>query len=153
MSSPLDGSDTYAILGGLELPATTVLANGCFDVLHIGHVLHLEAASELGDELVVALTVDDCVNKPGQPIHNWNQRRDVLMALRCVDRVVPSRSCAEAVRWIRPSVLVKGIDYLDSDLLDEAKAACIEVGAQLHITNTPKFSSRDIIRRIKADVA
>lgn len=129
----------------------TVLANGCFDVLHVGHLRHLEEAKSLGDRLVVALTVDRSVNKgPGLPIHPWRDRAAMLLALRCVDEVVPSTTCYEAIRDIKPEIFVKGIDYLDSPLLEEARAACAEVGAKLYITNAEKMSSRDIIRRVKA---
>jgi len=128
----------------------TVLANGCFDVLHIGHLWHLREARGLGDRLVVSLTLDACVNKgPGLPINPWAHRAEMLLALRCVDDVVPTTSCYAAIRAVRPQVFVKGIDYIDS-LRDEARIACREVGAALHFTSAPKLSSGEIIRRMKA---
>lgn len=127
----------------------TVLANGCFDVLHVGHVKHLEAAKKLGDTLIVSLTLDEHVNKgPGLPIHTWEERAELLRGLRCVDEVVPSVDDCAAIRVIRPNVFVKGIDYEDSPLLDAAKAACDEVGAVLVVTQTPKWSSRAIVERL-----
>lgn len=129
----------------------TVLANGCFDVLHIGHIWHLEEARTFGDRLVVSLTLDAYVNKgPGLPINPWDHRAAMLRALRCVDAVVPSTSCHAAIRAVRPYAFVKGLDYADSELLDEARRACREVGAEMHITRTPKLSSGEIIRRMKA---
>ena len=127
----------------------TVLALGCFDILHIGHLKHLEAAKRLGDRLVIALTVDEHVNKgPGLPIHTWEHRAELLRGLRCVDEVVPSYGDCAAIRAIRPDVFVKGIDYVNSPLLDEAKQACEEVGAVLVVTQTPKWSSRAILERM-----
>jgi rfaE bifunctional protein nucleotidyltransferase chain/domain len=129
----------------------TVLANGCFDVLHVGHILHLEEARSLGGRLVVSLTLDSHVNKgPGLPINPWDHRAAMLRALRCVDDVVPTTSCYAAIRAVRPQVFVKGNDYEDSPLLHEALLACAEVGALLHITKSPKLSSGEIIRRMKA---
>ena len=128
---------------------TVVLANGVFDVLHLGHLKHLEAAKKLGDRLVIALTVDEHVNKgPGLPIHTWEKRAELLLGLRCVDEVVPSVDDCAAIRAIRPNVFVKGIDYEDSPLLDAARQACDEVGATLVITRTQKYSSRAILERI-----
>ena len=128
---------------------TVVLCNGVFDVLHVGHLKHLEAAKRLGDTLVIALTLDEYVNKgPGLPIHTWEQRAELLLGLRCVDEVVPSVDDCAAIRAIRPNVFVKGIDYEDSPLLDAASHACEEVGAVLCVTQTPKWSSRAILERM-----
>ncbi|MCR4297492.1 MAG: adenylyltransferase/cytidyltransferase family protein [Gallionella sp.] len=122
----------------------TVLANGCFDVLHAGHVLHLEAAAKLGDRLVVSLTLDEHVNKgPHRPINDWDSRALVLRALRCVSEVVPSTDGAEAVMTFRPDVAVKGIDYKDTQVIERMRAACALVGAKLVFTETPKMSFSD----------
>lgn len=129
---------------------TLVLANGCFDVLHIGHLWHLKAARRLGTYLIVALTEDAAVNKgPGRPIHQWEQRAELLRALRCVDLVIPSASSYAAIRQIRPHIFVKGVDYEDSPLLLEDRLACSEVGAILHITTTPKLSSSGILSTLE----
>lgn len=128
-----------------------VLANGVFDVLHAGHILHLQEAARLGDVLVVSLTEDAHVNKgPGRPVNAWGHRALVLRELRCVDVVVPSHNCAAAIRSIRPNIFVKGIDYAEVGLLSAAREACEEVGALIHITNTPKMSSTEIIRKAMA---
>lgn len=126
-----------------------ILANGCFDVLHVGHLKHLEAAKRLGTTLIVALTLDEHVNKgPGLPVHTWEQRAELLRGLRCVDDVVPCVDDCAAIRAIRPDVFVKGIDYADSPCLDAARQACDEVGAVLCVTHTPKWSSRAILERL-----
>ena len=128
-----------------------VLANGCFDVLHVGHLDHLEEAKSLGDRLIVSLTLDVYVNKvKGLPVNSWEDRKQMLLALKVVDAVVPSRHCWEAIYEVQPDIFVKGIDYLDSPDLNKARRACDEVGAKLYITNSTKQSSGEIIRRMKA---
>ena len=125
-----------------------VLANGCFDILHVGHVWHLEEARKMGARLVVSLTLDDHVNKgPGRPVYTWNERAAVLRALRCVDEVVPSRNAWEAIESVRPNVFVKGIDYADHGLLPE-RQACALVGAEIRFTRSPKLSASETIKKV-----
>lgn len=126
----------------------TVLCNGCFDVLHIGHVEHLNRAAELGDSLIVSLTVDNAVNKgPGRPINKWSDRAAVLLALRVVDGVIPTSSAVEAIRKVKPSVFCKGIDYSDGkQFTEDIAGACNETGAVLHFTYTAKRSVTQIIK-------
>lgn len=127
-----------------------VLANGCFDLLHPGHVAHLKAARAMGDRLVVALTEDRLVNKgPGRPLFTWTQRASMLRELRCVDEVVPSRTSAEAILAVRPALFVKGIDY-EGRLPQANVEACAQVGAEIRFTATPKMSATEIIREIRA---
>ena len=131
---------------------TVVLVNGCFDVLHVGHKRHLEAAKALADEvkLVVSLTLDKYVNKgPNRPIHSWAHRAELLLALRCVDEVIPSRTAVDAILKVRPDIFVKGIDYKDSPLLDQTIDACKKVGTKIHITKTKKLSSTAIYDRLR----
>lgn len=127
-----------------------VLANGVFDVLHVGHVWHLRWARMLGDRLVVALTADAFVNKgPDRPVHRWHHRAEMLKELRCVSEVVRSVTAVDAILRVRPDIFVKGIDYSAPELLAEERAACREVGAELRITPTTKLSSSEIIGRIR----
>ena len=122
----------------------TVMANGCFDVLHAGHVLHLDAAAKLGDRLVVSLTLDEHVNKgPRRPINDWASRALVLRALRCVSDVVPSVGGVESVKAYRPDIFVKGMDYKGTSIIEPVRAACALVGAKLMFTETPKMSFSD----------
>jgi len=95
---------------------TVVLTNGCFDILHAGHVAYLEEASRLGDRLVVAVNVDDTVRRlkgEGRPVNPLDSRLRVLAALACVDWVVPfSEDTPERlICRLRPDVLVKGGDH------------------------------------------
>ena len=158
VSTPREVNDAYGAAFVSSFPTVvvenpglvTVLANGCFDVLHAGHVRHLEAARAMGDRLVVALTVDVGVNKgAGFPVNGWSRRAEVLRSLRCVDEVVPSVTDVGAIMEVRPQVFVKGIDYTGSELLAAAMLACAEVGAELRITETEKMSSRAIVKTMR----
>ena len=129
-----------------------VLCNGCFDVLHAGHVAHLKQARSMGDRLIVSLTLDHAVNKgPGRPVNHWGDRAMALRELRCVDGVVPTESAAYAIRRVRPDIFVKGIDYAGGDkFTEDIEAACKAVGAELRYTDTPKMSATEIIKKAMA---
>ena len=92
-----------------------VFTNGCFDVLHRGHVEYLEASKKLGSRLVIGLNSDESVRrlKPDRPINNQDDRRAVLLALRCVDEVVifDEDTPCELIQRIKPDILTKGGDY------------------------------------------
>ena len=94
-----------------------VFTNGCFDLLHVGHVRSLEQARALGDRLVVALNSDASVRAqgkgPGRPIVPARQRAEVLAALACVDWVVPfgEPTPLRTIEALRPDVLAKGGDW------------------------------------------
>jgi rfaE bifunctional protein nucleotidyltransferase chain/domain len=95
---------------------TVVLTNGCFDILHVGHVTYLGQARTLGDRLVVGLNSDASVRAlkgPGRPINTEADRAAVLRALSCVDEVVvfDELTPERLIRDIRPDVYVKGGDY------------------------------------------
>lgn len=132
-----------------------VMANGCFDLFHSGHVAHLREARALGDVLIVTLTRDEAVKKSKglPPINNWEDRASVLRELRCVDQVLPSSTLAEAVLTVRPDILAKGIDYEDWQFSDAALKACEEAHTWIVITRSPKKSAIAIIaeaqRRVK----
>ena len=146
----LEGVDTYDLLGGIKpMHEVIVLVNGCFDVLHRGHVEHLIEASYMGDHLIVALTNDAKVNKgPGRPINTWHDRAHVLFALRMVDDVIATDNSVDAIRLIRPQVFVKGIDYAGGHrFTEDVEAACKEVGATLRYTTSPKRSATDAIAK------
>lgn len=100
---------------------TIVTTNGCFDVLHVGHLRLLRAAKTAGDVLVVAVNDDDSVSRlkgRGRPLVPLNDRMELLAALEPVDYVVPfSEDTPEAIlEAIRPDVHVKGGDYSEEDL-------------------------------------
>src|ERR1700730_6459091 len=91
-----------------------VHAHGTFDLLHLGHVRHLEAARKLGDVLIVTVTADRFVNKgPGRPVFNAELRPEMLATLEYVDWVAinDASDAVSAIECVRPSVYVKGQDY------------------------------------------
>ena len=91
-----------------------VLAHGCFDVLHSGHLLHLREARKLGDRLVVSITADEFIHKgPGRPIFDQYERAAALRELRCVDEVIISYCGGPeaSLRSVMPNIYVKGKEY------------------------------------------
>ncbi len=98
-----------------------VFTNGCFDILHVGHVHYLAQARALGDALVVGLNSDASVNrlKPGRPVNPDTSRAEVLAALAVVDfvSVFSEDTPYELIAFIRPDVLVKGGDWKKEDIV------------------------------------
>jgi len=132
-----------------------VLCHGVFDLVHMGHVRHLEAARAEGDVLVVTLTADRFVNKgPGRPIFGQEMRAEMLAALEYVDYVgINDASDAETVLdTIRPDVYVKGSDYenpeedITGKITDEREAV-ERHGGRLVFTRDITFSSSNLINR------
>ncbi len=115
-----------------------VFTNGCFDLLHVGHVRYLQAARALGEVLIVAVNGDDSVRAlkgPTRPVNPEHERAEVLAALACVDFVLifHSERITELVHHIRPQVYAKGGDYTVENLNAEERMALGEVGADIHI--------------------
>ena len=94
---------------------TVVFTNGCFDILHRGHVEYLEQSRALGDKLVVGINSDESVRqlKPGRPINKQEDRKAVLEALRCVDEVIifNEQRPLELINKVKPDIITKGGDY------------------------------------------
>ena len=122
-----------------------VMANGCFDMLHYGHLLHLEAAKKLGDVLWVSITDDAHVNKgTGRPIYPEEQRHALVKALKCVDHAIIVSGLLEALNIVKPSILVKGTDYRNG-LHEVHENYCKKHGIRITYTDTPKLSATDMI--------
>lgn len=131
-----------------------VQCHGCFDLLHIGHIRHLIAAKQAGDCLWVTVTPDRFVNKgPRRPVFSEQLRVEALRALSCVDNVslTESPTAAEAIRQIRPAVFAKGSDYSAATMDPGELAALADVGGQLVITETQKWSSTALLPQLQAD--
>ncbi len=131
---------------------TIAFANGCFDLLHVGHVRYLEAAAREADVLVVALNDDDSVRQlkgAGRPILSAADRAELVAALRCVDYVVvfPELTVGPLLEALRPDVHCKGTDYtVDSVPEREVVRA---YGGRTAIVGDPKdHSTRELLSRI-----
>ena len=131
-----------------------VFTNGCFDILHRGHITSLNEAKQLGDFLVVGLNSDDGVRRlkgDGRPINRLDDRAEVLAALSCVDAIAPfdEDSPVEIIRRIRPDVFAKGGDYT-AETLPEASVVR-ELGGEVQLLQfVPERSTTGIIRRIQS---
>ena len=115
-----------------------VFTNGCFDLLHVGHVRYLEQARALGDALLVAVNGDASVRAlkgPARPINPEQDRAEVLAALECVDfvTVFQSERVTDLAREIRPHVYAKGGDYTVESLNPEEVAALRAAGSEIRI--------------------
>lgn len=129
-----------------------VLTNGCFDILHAGHVAYLAQARALGDALLVAVNSDDSVRRlkgPGRPVHTAADRMFVLSALSCVDHVVAfvEDTPVRLVDRVRPDVYAKGGDY---DLADLPEAPVVRAyGGQVRLLPFVEgHSTTGILRRL-----
>ena len=129
-----------------------VLANGCFDLLHVGHVRYLQAARALGDALVVGLNSDASVRRlkgPGRPVMPAAERAELLAAVSGVDLVVvfEEDSADALIERLRPDVHAKGTDYTAQSVPERAAVAA--VGARVAIAGDPKrLSTKDLIATI-----
>ena len=137
----------------------TVATNGCFDILHVGHVQYLNEAKSLGDKLIVGLNSDRSVKKlkgESRPYNNEQNRAAVLSALRCVDEVVifDDISCEKFLMKAKPDIYVKGGDYIFEDLADCEKATIYKLqnlGYCKEVKILKKYkslSTTDIINRL-----
>ncbi len=128
------------------------LANGCFDLLHVGHVRYLRAAKQLGGRLVVGINSDESVRGlkgPGRPLMSAEERAEILAALQDVDAVVifSEPDVRALVREIRPDVQAKGTDYT-ADSVPEREVV-EECGGRVEIVGDPKdHSATQIIQSL-----
>ena len=131
---------------------TIAFANGCFDLLHVGHIRYLNAAAQEGDLLIVAINDDEMVRAlkgEGRPILTEADRAELVAALACVDYVIvfPEPTVGPLLEMIRPDVHCKGTDYtLDSVPERDVVRA---YGGRIAIVGDPKdHSTRDLLARI-----
>jgi rfaE bifunctional protein nucleotidyltransferase chain/domain len=121
-----------------------VLANGAFDLLHVGHLRYLEGAKELGDVLVVAVNSDESVRAAkgaGRPIIPEAERVELVLALRCVDYVVmfAEPDVRGVIRALKPDVHAKGTDYSEGSVPEREEVHAY--GGRVAITGDPKDHS------------
>ena len=126
MGEVLELNRLLETLSGLKAQNKTIITtNGCFDIIHAGHVRYLKQAKELGDILVVCLNSDDSVKKlkgPSRPLNSEDDRAEVLAALSSVDYVVifEQDTPSEILEQIKPHIHVKGGDYSEETLPESA---------------------------------
>jgi D-glycero-beta-D-manno-heptose 1-phosphate adenylyltransferase len=129
-----------------------VFTNGCFDIIHAGHVRYLKAARQLGDLLIVGLNSDSSVSLlkgPTRPINNQEDRAEVLAALAAVDYVIifGEQTAEKLIRVIKPDIYVKGGDYVVANL-PEAELIDNLGGEIVLIPEVQGRSSSNIIKKI-----
>ena len=133
-----------------KLKDAIILANGCFDLLHVGHVRYLRAAKNIGGRLIVAINSDESARNlkgEGRPLMPESERAEIVAALCDVDAVVifPEPDVRALVREIRPDVQAKGTDYT-VDTVPE-RDVVTECGGRVEIVGDPKdHSTTEIIR-------
>jgi rfaE bifunctional protein nucleotidyltransferase chain/domain len=132
-----------------------VATNGCFDLLHVGHVRYLQAARSLGDVLAVGVNGDQSARElkgPGRPLNNEHDRAEVLAALEDVDLVVifPELRATQFIEAAAPAVYVKGGDYTLETLNTEERGALQKVGADIRIVPFEKgFSTTRLLEQLR----
>jgi len=135
-----------------ETGKTVVFANGCFDLLHVGHIRYLEAARALGDLLVLGLNGDKSVRQlkgPGRPLMSQDERAEILAALECVDYLVvfDDPTAKEVLEILKPNIHAKGTDYTRESVPE--RDTVLSYGGSIAIAGDPKdHSTKDFIRQI-----
>ena len=136
--------------GGMRV----VLSQGCFDLVHLGHIRHFREARSKGDVLVVAVTEDEYVRKgPGRPLLTLWQRMEFLAELECVDFVVPSmtETAIPVLRALRPKVYIRGAEYEKDKAADPRLLAEQQVldgyGGEMAFSHDPLVLSSTRLQR------
>ena len=130
-----------------------VFTNGCFDLLHLGHIDYLTKAADLGDRLFIGVNTDASVNKlkgPHRPIQDENSRLHLLAALECVSAVMlfDEPTPYELIKTIQPDVLVKGSDYQPENIVGY-DVVTLKGGKVTTIDYLPGYSTSAIEQKIK----
>ncbi|MEO1050352.1 MAG: D-glycero-beta-D-manno-heptose 1-phosphate adenylyltransferase [Bacteroidota bacterium] len=132
-----------------------VFTNGCFDIIHLGHIDYLEKARNLGDRLIVALNTDASVSGlkgPSRPVVNEYARARVMSALEFVDAVTffSENTPYELIKMLKPDILVKGSDYLADNIVG-ADVVIDNGGQVLTVELVEGYSTSSIINKIKSN--
>lgn len=132
-----------------------VVTNGCFDLLHVGHVRYLQAARALGDALAVGVNGDGSVAQlkgKGRPINSERDRAEVLAALACVDfvAVFPETRATRFLEMAAPAIYVKGGDYTAETLNAQERAALEGSGTEIRILPFEKgYSTSGLLEKLR----
>src|SRR5437762_3133419 len=131
-----------------------VVTNGCFDILHVGHVTYLEAARSQGDALLVGLTSDRWVHDikgPGRPVNDENDRAAMLAALESVTAVCvfPDKTALNFLSRVKPEIYVKGGDYTLDTLVQEERRMLEQAGVKIVLLkHVPGKSTTGLLEKI-----
>jgi len=131
-----------------------VATNGCFDLLHVGHIRYLNAARELGDALIVGINGDQSVRElkgAGRPVNSERDRAEIVAALECVDLVAifPDVRATRFLELAAPDVYVKGGDYNQDTLNAEERRVLQKIGAKIDIVPFEHgYSTSDLLARL-----
>ena len=138
-----------------EKGKTIVFTNGCFDILHVGHLRYLQEAKKLGDIFIVAVNSDASVKElkgPTRPINNENDRQEMLAGLECVDYVTmfTEKTAINVVNYFKPDIYVKGGDikmgrFAEYDTI-MAYGGKVEI-ISLDVTGSKDYSTTNIIKK------
>ena len=132
-----------------------VATNGCFDLLHFGHVAYLQGAKNLGDLLIIGINSDASIRQlkgPSRPLVPERQRAAILAALECVDAVVifRERQALRFIKTISPPLYAKGGDYRPDTLDAEERVLLDAIGAKICIVPfVPGFSTTGLLEKIR----
>jgi rfaE bifunctional protein nucleotidyltransferase chain/domain len=133
-----------------------VFANGCFDLIHAGHVRYLEAAKALGDVLILGVNSDICVSSlkgMGHPLQKESDRAEIVASMDCVDYVLlfDAPTVDGILEELRPDVHAKGTDYTEESVPE--RETVLSYGGKVAIAGDPKnHSTRDLIQTIVSKV-
>jgi D-glycero-beta-D-manno-heptose 1-phosphate adenylyltransferase len=134
---------------------TLALANGCFDLLHVGHVRYLKAAKHEADLLVVALNSDASVRRlkgEGRPLQSEEDRTEIVASLECVDfvTVFDEPTVAPLIELLEPDVQCKGTDYTEESVPE--REVVLRHGGRVAIVGDPKdHATTEVLKRLKAE--
>jgi len=143
---------TAFINGAKKNQKKIVFTNGCFDVLHVGHLRYLSASRASGDLLIIGLNTDASVRRnkgAGRPVVPQDERAEMLLGLECVDAVVffDETTPEDIIGFIRPDVLVKGAQYAENEIVGAAFVQSYG-GKLIRAEMIEGVSSTDIIKKI-----
>ena len=148
----ITGNDVENFCDELRRTKKIVFTNGCFDIIHAGHVRYLTAAKSFGDVLIVGLNTDESVRKlkgNSRPINNQSDRAEVLLGLKAVDHVIffGEQTAENLIAEVKPNVYVKGGDYT-LETLPEAKIVH-KFGGRVELVNlVAGHSTTNIVEKI-----
>jgi rfaE bifunctional protein nucleotidyltransferase chain/domain len=140
-----------------EAGKKVVATNGCFDLLHVGHVRYLKAARARGDILIVGVNGDDSVRQlkgPRRPLNNEKDRAEVLAALESVDLIAifPEERATRFIQLVAPDLYVKGGDYKTETLNSEERAVLEKLGTKIDLVPFEKgYSTSSLLEKLRKE--